>query len=786
MKAKITDEVINTSSIRGFRDFNLKDQLYKYAKYWYWFLLCAILALASAYMYLRYTTPLYGVSSTLVILQEDNLSEAGLSAFKELGLEQSQTQIENEIQILKSKTLIREVVEKLKLNIQYFNEGNFKKIEQYKNTSIKIRFFEADSIVHKKGAIINIRLDSKTSFSLLDHDKKEVGKYQFGSVINTPAGEATIIPNNGIHENQLGQIIKIKVIPVNSLVRSYRSKLLVNLTSYKSTVLEISLRDNNINKAIDFIDNLVSIYEESTTTHKQQTSKKTVSFINDRLNLISKDLSSVDNEAAGYLSKFGLIEDGSVAAQQAASSSSENKKEILKLQTKDALLKKTENKIQNKENEYATIPLNLNLDNNSVSGDISRYNTLIAKRERLLKSSSLQNPVVVNINTQLEGLKAILLKSISEEKDKIQLQIKSLKSQEKLFSGQLYSAPERQKDLRVIAREQGVKEQLYLNLLEKKEEANITSHITVPNSRKIDKASVISPIPVFPNKKNTYMLALLFSFVFPFSIIYAKDLLNTSVKSKQDLEDSVSTPILSSIPKVKIKNSFAVEKMSRTPISEAFRILRTDIDFLMADVKKPTGKVIFVTSSISGEGKTFISSNIAKVLSISGNKVAYVGTDFRLPKFHEIFDLPKGEKTVGFTNFISNTELGFEDVIWQEPSEDPLDVIPPGIIPPNPSGLLMNDRVKMMFDYLEENYDYVVVDTSPSGLVTDTVLIGKYADLTVYVVRENYSDKRLLSIPEKFHKEKRLNNLAVLLNGVSKGYGNGYGYGYGYGYGKKN
>lgn len=786
MKTKITDEVINTSSIRGFRDFNLKDQIYKYAKYWYWFLLCGIVAVTSAYLYLRYTTPLYGVSSTLVILQKDNLSEAGLSAFKELGLEQSQTQIENEIQILKSKTLIGEVVEKLKLNIQYFNEGSFKEIEQYKNTAIKIRFFKPDSIVNKKFATINVRLDSKTTFSLLDHNKNEIGQYQFGSTINTAAGEATIIPNSVVYENQIGSIIKIKLIPVATLARIYRSKLFVDLTSYKSTVLQISLRDTSIEKAIDFIDNLVDIYEQSTTIHKQQTSKKTVSFINDRLSLISKDLSNVDNEAAGYLSKFGLIEDGSVAAEQAASSSSENKKEILKLQTKQTLLSKTENKIQSQEGKNSTIPLNLNLENNSVSGDIDSYNNLIAKRKRLLKSSSEQNPVVISIDEQLEGLENILLKSISEEKDKVEIQIRSLKSQEKLFAGQLYEAPERQKDLRVIAREQGVKEQLYLNLLEKKEEANITSHITVPNSRKIDKASAISPIPVFPNKKNTYMLALLFSFIIPFTVIYGKDLLNTDVKSKQDLEDLVSAPILSSIPKVKIKESFAVEKMSRTPISEAFRILRTDIDFLMADVKKPTGKVIFVTSSISGEGKTFISSNIAKVLSISGNKVAYVGTDFRLPKFHEIFDLPKGEKTVGFTNFISNTELGFKDVIWKEPAEDPLDVIPPGIIPPNPSGLLMNDRVKMMFDYLEENYDYVVVDTSPSGLVTDTVLIGKYADLTVYVVRENYSDKRLLSIPEKFHKEKRLNNLAVLLNGVSKGFGNGYGYGYGYGYGKKN
>ena len=261
---------------------------------------------------------------------------------------------------------------------------------------------------------------------------------------------------------------------------------------------------------------------------------------------------------------------------------------------------------------------------------------------------------------------------------------------------------------------------------------------------------------------------------------YIRELLNTNVKSKRDLEELVSAPIIGTIPKGKYKNQFAIDKTSRSPVSEAFRILRTNINFLLAGVEKPTGKIIFTTSSVSGEGKTFISSNIAKTLAISGHKVAFIGTDFRFPKFHEVIDLPDGKATTGFTNYIMSTDISIEDIIYTEKGEDPLHVIPPGVIPPNPSGLLMNERVQTMFEYLEKNYDYIVVDTAPVSLVTDTLLISKLADLTVYVVKENFSDKRLLSIPEKYYQEGRLVNMAVLLNYASTNMGGAYGYGYGY------
>ena len=781
MKSNPTsDKIPMTPEIPGFKDFNLKELVLKYLRYWYWFVLCFIVFTVIAYVSLRYSVPQYDVSSTIVISQEDNLSEAGLSVFKDLGLEQSQDKIENEIQILKSKTLIKNVIAKLKLNVQYFYEGRVLDIEEYENPIVTINFLAPDSILYKKGGIFNVRVNSETSFSFLDKDGKELSNHDFGAKVPTSAGDAVLIPNQDYIQNSLGKVIKIRLVPMRSMVASYRSRLNILRVGQLSSVLQISLRDAVIPKAEDFIDNLVDAYSTRTINNKKETSNKTAQFINDRLQDISEDLSSVDSEAAKYMSQYGITGDVAGSTGRLVDVSTENKRQIAIYETQRLLIQSTMDFLKNKDAKNEVIPSNLGIDDSSISTEIGKYNSLVLQRKKLLKTSTVKNPVVVRIDDQLEGLREVLFQSLLSLKEKVGIKLNSVQTRESGFQSKLYQAPERQKDLREIAREQGVTEQLYLYLLQKKEEADITSHITVPNSRIIDRASPTSFLPVSPNKKSTYLLSTVLSLFLPFVILYIKDLLNTSVKSKRDLEELVSAPIIGTIPKGKMKNQFAIDKTSRSPISEAFRILRTNINFLLAGVEKKSGKIIFTTSSVSGEGKTFISSNIAKTLAISGHRVAYIGTDFRFPKFHEVIDLPDGKATVGFTNYIMNTDIQIEDVIYKEQGDDPLDIIPPGIIPPNPSGLLMNERVKTMFAFLEETYDYIVVDTAPVSLVTDTLLISKLADLTVYVVKENFSDKRLLSIPEKYYQDGRLINMAVLLNYASTNMGGAYGYGYGY------
>ncbi|MFK8059999.1 MAG: GumC family protein [Polaribacter sp.] len=772
---------INDSNSKAHNTKGYKDLFLSYFKYWYWFLLCFIVCTILAYTSLKYTIPMYDVSSTIVISQEDNLSDAGLSVFKDLGLDQTQDKIENEIQILKSKTLIRNVIKKLKLNVQYFYEGRVLDIEEYKNPIVRINFLVADSILAKQYGTFNIRVKSETSFSFVDDDYNDISSHKFGTSVSTKVGNAVLIPNLNNINASIGLVIKIKLVPTRSLVDSFRGRLSINVVGQNSSVLQVYLRDAVIERAENFIDNLIDEYGKRTIKNKNETSNKTAEFINDRLNEISKNLSNVDSEAAKYMSKYGVSEDISGASGRLADISLENKKELAIFETQTLLIQSTIDFINDKQSKNDLIPSNLGLDDSAVSTEIGKYNTLVLQRKRLLKTSTLQNPIVINIDDQLEGLRDVLLQSLNSLKNRVVIKLNRVKQRNKKFESKIFEAPEIQKDLRKIGRDQGVTEQLYLYLLQKKEEADITSHITVPNSRVIDRATAISLQPVSPNKKSTYLLSSLLGFLIPFVIIYAKDLFSTSIKSKKDIEELVSIPFLGSIPKSKSKNQFVINKTNTTPISEAFRILRTNIDFLLAGVKKETGKVIFTTSSISGEGKTFISSNIAKSLAISGKKVVYIGTDFRFPKFHEILELPDGKMTKGFTNFITDINLRVEDIICKENNEnDAIAIIPPGIIPPNPSGLLMNERVQTMFTYLEKHYDYIVVDTAPVSLVTDTLLISKLADITVYVVKENYSDKGLLSIPEKYHLDGRLVNLAILLNYASSNMSGTYGYGYGY------
>ncbi|MBQ0733125.1 GumC family protein [Aquimarina celericrescens] len=761
--------------------FNLREALIRYLKKWYWFVLSVILFLALAYLKIRYTIPQYNVSSTIMISQDENISESELAAFKDLGLlDNSQNQIENEIQILKSRTLITNVVKNLKLNVRYFSEGRILETENYPKSLVEINFLSDDSIVHTKSATFHVKINSNTSFSLLNKKGEKLSDHSFGNTVSSSAGDFVITPNSENLKDNSSAIIKIQITPVKFVAEGYRNRLAIYPIG-GSSLVGISLNDQVPEKAKDIVNNLVDEYNKSTIENKKQMSARTAEFINERLDLISGDLSEVDDEAAGYKSKFGLTNDVGAQTQRVADIDSRNVQEIAQLSTQLSLIESMRRFVLSQEGRYDLIPANLGFDDQTIANTVSRYNGLILQRKRLLKTSSEQNPVVVNIDQQIDGLRQVLIGSLNSLRSSINIRLKSLRTQDQYFSGKLYNAPIRQKDLRVIEREQTIKEELYLYLLQKREEAEITSHITLSNARVIDRASTINSYPVSPNKKVIYAGSLFAGLIIPFLIIYLSDLLNVKITSREDLEKALTMPIIGSIPKVKSKNKVVISKHDRSGVAEAFRILRTNLDFLMAGTSKDTGRVIFVTSTISGEGKTMISSNLARTLSITGKKVAYLGTDLRDPKFHQFLDLPEGKDTKGLTNFIMNSELHPKDVIYREKNESSFDFIPSGAIPPNPAELLMHERVTTMFEYLKEQYDYIIVDTSPVSLVADTLLIGHFADLCIYIVRENYSDKRILQMPQSFYTEKRLPNIAVLLNAA----GSQSGYNYGYGYGSK-
>ncbi|WP_378187978.1 GumC family protein [Aquimarina sp. W85] len=784
MKSSENNQNVPVLSTTKNADFNFREQIIHYLKRWYWFLLGLVVCLALAYTYIRYTIPKYNVSASIMISQDDSMGESELAAFQDLGLLENNTnKIENEIQIIKSRTLITNVVKRLRLNIQYFTKGRVLETENYPESIVEISLLAPDSIIQTASKVFKVNILSDTKFSLLNDNDETVSEHSFGNTIKTSIGDVVITPNFKNVGKHKGQTIKIKISPIKWIAESYRNGLSISPVGKNSSVLQIAINDPVKEKAMDIINTLIDEYNKATINDKKQTSARTATFINDRLDLISGDLTEVDDEAAGYKAKFGLTNDISAQTQRVADSDTRNLQEITQLSTQLSLIESTRSFILSQEGRYDLVPANLGFDDPNITNTATRYNTLISQRNRLLTSSSEQNPAVININQQIDGLRQVLIESLNSLKGAINIKLNSLKTQDRYFSGKLYNAPIRQKDLRVIEREQTIKEQLYLYLLQKREEAEITSHVTLSNARVIDRATTIGSYPVSPNKKMIYVGAVFVGLMIPFLVIYISELLNVKVRSRQDLEKVLTMPILGSIPKTKSNDKIVVSRTNRSGIAEAFRILRTNLDFLMAGSNKNQGKVIFVTSTISGEGKTLVSSNLAKTLAISGKKIAFIGTDFRDPKFHNFLDLPKGKDTEGFTNFIMNKDLKPQDVIYSDKSDDPMDILPPGVIPPNPAELLMQDRVGEMFSYLQAHYDYIIVDTAPVSLVTDTLLIGHYSDLSIFIVRENYSDKRALQVPENFHREKRLPNMAVLLN-ASFNQG-GYGYGYGYGYGNK-
>jgi len=383
----------------------------------------------------------------------------------------------------------------------------------------------------------------------------------------------------------------------------------------------------------------------------------------------------------------------------------------------------------------------------------------------------------VNIDSQLSVLKSNLHNSLNTLKSSIQIQANSLNRQSGRINSKIASVPKNERLYKNIIREQETKNVLYLFLLQKREESEISKSVTVENARVIDSA-YSSGKPVSPKKILTYLASIILGLFFPFAIIFVKNMLDTKVHDENDIKN-LRIPYLGDIPLTDSKKNLFISENDNSNIAESFRYVRTNINFML-DSKK-MGKTVFVTSTQSHEGKTFTSINLASSLAISGRKTVLVAMDLRAPRISKYLDM---EDMLGVTNFIKSKNLSVNDIIDHVTKFDNLDIINSGDIPPNPVELLMSNRVNKIFEYLKENYEYIIVDTAPVGMVTDTIQISKYSDLTIYVVKSNYLDKRLLHIPEKLHKENKLPNMAILINGTDHSKG-AYGYGYGYGYGNK-
>lgn len=751
---------------------NIRAEIEKYLIYWKWFLLSIIFFIAFGYVYLRYKSPVYSATGTILIKndKQGGLSDE-LAAFKDIGLlGGSNKSIDNEIEVIKSRKIVSDAIKSLNLNILYLSQGRIKLTDAYNKSPVKINFIKRSESIYTLDTLFTIKVLSKDKFVMSGGTNSK--EFEFGETIVNELGAFTVIKN----ANSKYKEITVKVVSLRTLIDAYKSKTKVEPISKRSSVLKITVRDKVKYKAEDFLNQLIFEYNKDAINDKNEVAKKTKSFIENRLEKITKDLESVDDNIKTYKLENNLT-DISAESQLFLETVSENDKALFEADNQITIIESIIKNYFTKANKDDIIP-NLILDNEQINLTIDAYNTLILRRKKLLETASLQNPSVKSLDSNIASLGVGLSESLKNYKSSIEITRNKLKDKKDVLNKRIKAIPSIEKKLIDIFRQQTIIAELYSYLLRKREEADITLAVTVPNAKIIDDA-YSSGSPVSPSKNIIYLLCLFGGLALPIIFVYIKDLLDTKIHSKQDLQFEISVPFLGDIPKSDSKEKIIIGNDVRSSTAEAFRLIRTNLDFMLANNRKQS-KSIFITSTTSGEGKSFISINIASTLALSGKKVLLIGMDLRAPKVTEYLGIPDRK---GVTNYITDDTLTIDDIKFNIPQVKGLDIISSGVVPPNPAELLMTKRVENLFTIVKQEYDIVIVDTAPVNLVTDTLLIGKYADMFMYVVRANYLDKRLLAVPQELYNEKKLPNMAIVLNDTDpkRSYGYGYG-GYGYGY----
>ncbi len=775
---------------------DLREIIEKYLRYWKWFLLASIISISLAFLKLNFESKSYESSTTIKIKDDKRNDKSTLSAFQDLGIltASSKKNIEDEIEILKSKSLIAETVKALKLNIQFFTKKNyisnfldenlgmsteFYEIENYNNPPLQINFFINDSILYKTNTQFIISINSLNQYTFIDPEASIARKHAFGERITTNFGDIIITPNLDFKKNKLiGKKVIVSIASLQNMVNSYAMRLAIEPKSEFSSVLTLTVSDGVKEKGENFLNGLVNKYNERSIQLKDELTKNTSDFVTERLEIISNELNVVDLTAETLKTRYRLSD---VASETGLNMESgrQIENQIIQVSTQLKKIEYIKDYVSTK-GSSDLIPVNVGVSDNRISTSVEQFNRLMMDKKRLLKNSTEKNPIIVNINEQLSSIKDNINQGLTNLESSQKISLNALNEQGLRINSKLYSAPKQERQVRDVQRQQLIKEELYLYLLKKREETAITLGVVDPNAIIIDPAeSRLNAIS--PKKKVAYIIALFFGLVIPFIIIYLSEILDTKIHTREDVEKVLNIPIIGDIPKYVTKNRYLITKEDYSSIAEAFRILRTNLNFILPNSSdNDKGKVVFVTSTVAHEGKSLVATNLSAALAHADKRTLILGLDIRAPSIKPYLGI-RGK--IGVTNYIIDTDLSPEDVIFNVPKVKNLDVISSGDIAPNPAELLMNERIKELFTYAKENYDYIIVDTAAFSMVTDTLLLSSFADAFIYVIRANFLDKRMLKYIKFLYREKRIPNMALLINDLD--YKKSYGYGYGYGYGSE-
>ena len=792
-------------------NIDVKELLFKYLIHWPWFVGAVVACLIAAWVYLYVSTPVYNISATVLIKDDKKGGSAGmLSGLESLGLDgmiSSSQNIDNEIEVLRSKTIVKEVVEDLGLYISYADKDEFPSKNLYKTSPVQVSLTPQEADLLEKPMIVEMALQPQGSLDVnvkIGDDEYQKHFEKLPAVFPTDKGTLAffLTPDSALSSKRTseetidsGKTVRNITAVINNplaVAKGYCGSMTIEPTSKTTSVAVISLKNSNVQRGKDFINKLLEMYNINTNNDKNEVAQKTAEFINERISIISKELGSTEKDLESFKRGAGIT-DLTSDAQIALTGSAEYEKKRVENQTQINLLQDLQKYMQNE--GYEVLPSNIGLQDVNLAAAINRYNDVLVERKRLLRTSTENNPTIINLDTSIGAMKENVQVSLDRVLRGLFITKADLDREASRYSRRISEAPGQEREFVSIARQQEIKAGLYLMLLQKREENAITLAATANNAKIIDDA-IADDAPVSPKGRMIYLIALVLGVGIPVGVIYLLELTKFKIEGRSDVEKLTNVPIVGDIPLTDEKQgAIAVFENQNNLMSETFRNIRTNLQFMLENDKK----VILVTSTVSGEGKSFISANLAISLSLLGKKVIIVGLDIRKPGLNKVFNIPR--KEVGITQYLANPEKNLMDLVQPSDVSKNLYILPGGTVPPNPTELLARDGLDKAIETLKKNFDYVILDTAPVGMVTDTLLIGHVADLSVYVCRADYTHKNEYTLINELAENNKLPKLCTVINGLDlkrrkygyyygygkygKYYGYGKRYGYGYGYGEQ-
>lgn len=772
----------------------LQDLFYLCIDKWYWFAVSLVVTLGIALVYLLTTPPVYTRSASLLIKEEgkgNSLSDVS-GVLGDIDFFQTNTNVNNEIQSLQSPAVMYDVVKRLHLDINYTKDGSFYDQVLYgKDCPYEVSFIDLPDNEDLSFTIYPASSNKGVQIGDFVRGEEESGQtvnVLFNDTTETPVGKLIVKPV--LHDTvAYKEPVYVSRIGLQAATTAYASKLTVALSDEKSTVINLSFQDVCIQRAEDVLNTLIAVYNENWIKDKNQIAVSTSMFINDRLGVIEQDLGNVDEDISSFKSE-NLLPDVQAAASMYMTQSSETQTQILAINTQLSMARYIRNYLTNTTSKNQLLPANSGIESSGIEQQIAEYNTMQLRRNDLVANSSESNPLVVDLDESLQNMRGAIVTSVDNLIVTLNTQLRSLQQSEKQTTARIADNPSQGKYLLSVERQQKVKEALYLFLLQKREENELSQAFTAYNTRVIT-PPVGSMFPTAPIKRNILLVAFVLGLLIPVVIIFVRENMNTKIRGRKDLEN-LSLPFVGEIPlafrkkeqKSEAKN-ILIKQGSRDIVNEAFRVLRTNLEFMLDRKEDGKASIILFTSFNPGSGKTFLTINTAACLSLKQKRVLVIDGDLR----HGSASAYVGRPSKGLSDYLGKRENDIDHLIVGNPAYPGLSILPVGTIPPNPTELLAEPRLAELIETLRIRYDYILIDCPPVEIVADTQIIEKLADRTLFVVRAGLLERDMLPELQRMYEEKRYKNMALILNGTEGGgsrYGYRYGYKYGYHYGYGN